>query len=1052
MQNGRTARRQPTYVVTVRGTRQSASMLIFLCVVFVLSGAAGLVYESIWTRYLGLFVGHSAYAQVLVLVIFLGGMSAGAMIVGRRSERVRQPLLLYALVELAVGIIGLAFHDVFVWTTHTAYDSLFPALGPGPTHTLAKWLIAALLILPQSVLLGATFPLMTAGALRIRAERAGRTISLLYFANSLGASAGVLLAGFVLIEMAGLPGTLAAAAAINLVVAAAVFIVSRRAAQVTDDAMGAGSGDHDDHETGAWRAAPVSARARDQQVDRRLTMVLLAVSFGTAVSSFIYEIGWIRMLSLVLGSATHSFELMLSAFILGLACGALAIRRRNDHGGSSLRTLGYVQLAMGALAVATLPLYVHSFTWMADFMAAFTRTPAGYRAFSMSRYFICLVVMLPATFCAGMTLPLITRLLMRGEKGERAIGVVYAVNTLGSIVGVTLAALVLLPLLGLKWLLIGGAAIDVVLGIWLLARDTGRTNWWSDRRRWAPALAAVALFFVLGARADFDRGVMTSGVFRYGSAQAPRHSDMAFYAEGRTATVSVRRILSSGGLSMATNGKPDASLGPEWFKPPAARKPFTHDASTQMLLPLILLAHAPHAANAAVIGQGSGMSSHTLLGDPNLRRLVTIEIEPEMIRGSRLFYPANRNVFDDPRASFAIDDARSYFASHGERYDMILSEPSTPWVAGVSGLFTTEFYAHVRRFLTPTGVFGQWLHLSEINDGLVLSVVRAVADNFPDYTIYAVGNRDILIVATNERALAKPDWRVFELPPIADALRRVFPLTHPILDALHMVDAATLAPLVRGGGGNSDFYPTLDLGAEKTRYMNEGASGFVGLVSDRFALAPIMEARRSGVTGERYTPINFVPRLEAMELAARARDGRFDGAPPQMLAAAARSHAVDLLVASTEAPIDWKTWIGAVRESEEMRSGGTSGVADTAFHAALERYMDAQHAPPEARASVAFLHGMATWDFAEAWRTSEVLLPLAAKGDLWMPVDELREGAAVARLMLGDIKGARHAMELLAATSTRDANDVRPQLLNAWITARAAAQQASARGRGPAAR
>ena len=1021
-------------------------MLTFLCVVFVLSGAAGLIYESIWTRYLGLFVGHSAYAQVLVLVIFLGGMSVGALLIGRRSERLRQPLLLYALVELAIGIIGLVFHDVFLWTTHTAYDVVFPALGGGPMHTLAKWCIAALLILPQSVLLGATFPLMTAGALRRRAERAGRTISLLYFANSLGASAGVLVAGFVLIEMAGLPGTLAAAAAINLIVAAAVFIVSRRLAEGGEAREDRIPHTELDGDTGAWHATPHVRKAPAPVVfDRRLRMLLLAVSFGTAVSSFVYEIGWIRMLSLVLGSATHSFELMLSAFILGLACGALAIRRRADEGAAPVRTLGYVQLAMGALAVATLPLYVRSFGWMADFMSAFTRSPAGYRAFSMSRYVICLVVMLPATFCAGMTLPLITRMLMRGENGERAIGVVYGVNTLGSIVGVVLAALVLLPWLGLKWLLIGGAAIDVVLGIALLVSATGRAHWWAERRRWGPALAAVAVLFVIGASADFDRGVMTSGVFRYGKAQAPRHSDMAFYADGRTATVSVRHILSSGGLSLATNGKPDASLGPEWFRPPGVRGGFSHDASTQMLLPLILLAHAPHARTAAVIGQGSGMSSHTLLGDPNLTRVVTIEIEPEIIRASRQFYPANRNVFDDKRSAIVIDDARSYFAARGDRYDMILSEPSTPWVAGVSGLFTTEFYAHVRRFLAPNGVFGQWLHLSEINDGLVLSVVRAVAENFPDYTIYAVGNRDILIVATNEKALPKVDWSVFELPPIADALRRVYPLTRPILEALHMVDAPVLAPLVLGGGANSDFYPILDLGAERTRYMNEGAVGFVGLIGDRYALAPIMEARRTGVTGERYTPISYVPRLDAMELAARVRDGRFDGATPQALAAVERARLIDHLVASSIPPLDWHVWAGAVRESEELRSGGTSGVADSAFYAGLTRYMDAQHAPAEARAAIAFLHGMAAWDFVEAWRASDILVPLAVKNDLWMPVDELREGAVIARLKLGDVKGARHVLTTLAAQSGRDANDVRPQLLDAWITARETAQKKPAR-------
>ncbi len=1011
-------------------------MLLFLSAMFVLSGAAGLVYESIWTRYLGLFVGHSAYAQVLVLTIFLGGMSVGAMVVGRRSERLRNPLRLYAYTELAVGAIGLVFHDLFLWATHAAYDSIFPALGPGPMHSVVKWSIAALLILPQSVLLGATFPLMTAGALRRTSSNPGRTISLLYFANSIGASAGVLFAGFVLIAMAGLPGTLAAAATMNLVVALAVFVVSREATNSTATVVPRPSLD----------SSPSSSSTAGNEMSLGLRRMLLAVSFGTALSSFIYEIGWIRMLSLVLGSATHSFELMLSAFIFGLACGALAIRRRSDTGAASLRTLGYVQLAMGAMAVATLPLYVQSFGWMADFMAAFTRSPAGYRAFSISRYAICLAVMLPATFFAGMTLPLITRLLLRGPHGERAVGVVYAVNTLGSIVGVTLAALLLLPILGLKWLLVSGAGIDVVLGVALLVMHAGRAHWRAERRRWAPALAAVGVLFVVGARADFNQGLMTSGVFRYGYGKAPRQSDVAFYAEGRTATVSVRRILSSGGLSLATNGKPDASLGPEWFHPPATRTAFTHDASTQMLLPLILLAHMPDARNAAVIGQGSGMSSHTLLGDPELKRLVTIEIEPEMIRASRQFYPANRNVFDDPRSTFAIDDARSWFAARNERFDLILSEPSTPWVAGVSGLFTTEFYAHVRRFMTPDGVFGQWLHLSEINDGLVLSVVRAVAENFPDYTVYAVGNRDILIVATNRPHLPKPDWGVFDLPPIADALRRVYPLTHPILDALHMVDARTLAPLVRGGGGNSDFYPTLDLGAEKTRYMNEGAAGMVGLISDRFAIAPILERRRAGVTGERYTPIPFVPRLEAMELAARARDNRFDGATPQMLGEAERSHAVDRLIASAVKPVDWHVWAAAVRESEEMRSGGTAGVTDTAYFAALESYMTAQNAPTEARATVAFLEGLAEWKFVQAWRASELLVPLALKGDHWMPVDELREGAVLARLELGDVAGARRILTALAPLATRDANDVRPQLLDAWISAREAAQRGTSRG------
>src|SRR6185503_21068589 len=187
-----------------------------LVAVFVLSGAAGLIYEVLWSRYLGLFVGHSAYAQIIVLVIFLGGMSIGAQLVGRRSSKLRSPLLWYAGVELAVGLIALVFHDSFAALTAWAYASVFPALG-GVALLLTKWTLAGLLLLPQSVLLGATFPLMSAGVIRLAGEEhaPGRLLSILYFANSIGAAAGVLIAGFYLIPAVGLPGTLVVAALAN---------------------------------------------------------------------------------------------------------------------------------------------------------------------------------------------------------------------------------------------------------------------------------------------------------------------------------------------------------------------------------------------------------------------------------------------------------------------------------------------------------------------------------------------------------------------------------------------------------------------------------------------------------------------------------------------------------------------------------------------------------------------------------------------------------------------------------------------------------------------
>jgi spermidine synthase len=199
-----------------------------LVAVFVVSGAAGLIYESVWSRYLGLFVGHSAYAQIIVLVIFLGGMSLGAHFASKWSDRWRSPLLWYAAVEFIVGFLAVVFHDSFLFVTQWAYDSIFPSMT-GMTLLIAKWTIASLLILPQSVLLGATFPLMSAGAIRVgRAHEApGRLLSLLYFANSLGAAAGVLLAGFVLVEMVGLPGALLVAGFLNMIAAVIVGLLAR---------------------------------------------------------------------------------------------------------------------------------------------------------------------------------------------------------------------------------------------------------------------------------------------------------------------------------------------------------------------------------------------------------------------------------------------------------------------------------------------------------------------------------------------------------------------------------------------------------------------------------------------------------------------------------------------------------------------------------------------------------------------------------------------------------------------------------------------------------
>ena len=1009
-------------------------MIRLLVALFMLSGMAGLIYESIWSRYLGLFVGHSAYAQVIVLVIFLGGMSGGALVVARRSDGIRDPLRAYAWVEAIVGLLGLAFDPLFRVVTAVAYETWFPALAGTPGLTIVKWSAAGVLILPQSILLGATFPLMSAGVLRLAPKAPGHMLALLYFANSLGAAAGALLSGFFLVGAFGLPGTVATAAMINLAVAGAV-IVARRASEPVPDA--------------AVQKMP-KATATASRVGKEagpsgapdLLRLLLIVSFGTAVASFIYEIAWIRMLSLVLGSTTRSFEVMLSAFILGLALGAFWVRSRADRFRSPLEALGVLQWAMGSVALATLPLYMASFHWTSGTLLSLTRDDGGYRVFTLFRYALCLVVMLPATFCAGTTLPLITRTLLAQVRGERAIGLVYGVNTLGSILGAALAGLLLMPLLGLKGLLIAGALIDVGLGVALLSA-AGRSA--TGARRLVPVAVGLTALLVAGALflVHFDLYLLTSGVYRSGMLADRNAIQVLHYRDGRTATVSVEHYESSQSLTLSTNGKGDASLRLLWMRPEGQRPrtAFHSDESTQALAGILTLAHAPGARNAAVIGQGSGMTSHYLLGSPGLEQLTTIEIEPEVIEASRLFLPANRRVFEDPRSRFELDDAKSYFAASQRRFDLIVSEPSNPWVSGVAGLFSAEFYQRIRGNLTPDGVFGQWLHVYELDDDLALSVLAAIHTSFRTYEVFMVGESDMLIVATNRAAGLVPDWGVIRFPGIAADLSNVHPFTVDVFEGLRVGGREVFAPLLESGvRAHSDFFPFLDEGAEKARFLAGTADGFLHLHASRFSFAYLAARRRVGPARSFLVPVPHIPRLRNLAASAALRMNPFPKIAPASIderlpEALTRRAGLQAAIASGAAPPDWRVWTNEALHAEDDWHLGTAGVVDEGLHELLRNYLARTNAPPPAVAAFAFVHDLASWNLQGAARNAEPLVILASRGEDWLPPDVLFDGVVAARLMTGDATGARRAFDVLLPRIGRDPHDLRTRLLDAHLRA-----------------
>ena len=306
--------------------------------IFALSGFSGLVYQSIWTQYLGLFLGHAAYAQSLVLMLFMGGMALGAWLVSMRSASLRRPLLAYAIIEGVIGLLGLGFDVLYQGGTGLAYEAM---ASSGDGAPLVKWSMAAGLVFPQCVLLGATFPLMSAGFMRLMPAREGNILSGLYFSNSIGAAVGALASTYLLLPAVGLPGAVMTAALVNIGVALAVYPLSKLEA-----------------------STPAPATAASHPPRNHAPLLVLAVAGLTGATSFIYEITWVRMLSLALGTTIHAFELMLAAFISGIAFGGLWLRSRADKLPSPLATAGWIQVWMGVAALGSMFVYASAFEWV----------------------------------------------------------------------------------------------------------------------------------------------------------------------------------------------------------------------------------------------------------------------------------------------------------------------------------------------------------------------------------------------------------------------------------------------------------------------------------------------------------------------------------------------------------------------------------------------------------------------------------------------------------------------------------------------------------------
>lgn len=765
-------------------------MNILVYFLFALSGFAGLIYEGSWARYLKLFLGHSSYGQVLTLCIYMGGLAIGSFVAGKLVEKTKRPLLGYGIVELAIGVGGVAYHPLYNWLTGIFYDSEFTASLSSRGAEIAKVVLATGSTLPIAIAVGMTFPFIAAGLMR----KSGAEVSLpmLYFTNSLGSAIGILATSYLLIPEIGNHATLCVAASINFLLAAVFSFIGLATSPV---ACKEKVEEHQNEDFVKEHGLPMPPKN---------TWFWIAAITG--LTSFVYEIVWIRLLSLLMGSSSHSFDQMLSAFILGLALGSAVSGKLLKK--DSLVVLSMAQILMAFFALCTL--YFHQPFWamMNEANQIFNQTSDGYVCWSLFKYLLSLLWMVPTSFFAGMTLPLITLILTRAFKSEAPIGKVYGWNTLGSIIGSAGGGLLLLPLLQLKGALVVAALLDFAIGFALLVvyRKKFRYN--------VMFYVLVGVMILPSLFVKFDPSLITSGVFR---SYKNLHPDEKIQViDGKTATISFHE--SPVHYYVKTNGKADASMSKN------REAPISSDELTQAATAFMPMAVMTEPYDAAMVGFGSGMGAHYLLADPLLKDFDCVEIEEAMMDLAKGFYPWNYRGYDDPRIHIFIDDATTFFHTNRRQYDMIVSVPSNPWVSGVAGLFAHEFYAKMRRYMKPGGLWVQWIQTYEFNDLMFLNILKALDTVFPYVSLYkSTDEPDIIMIASDQPVMQKGIGRFSTDTALVAEFNRIHRDPEFFGERNFLFTNKMVGALLEGVKPNSLFIPMVDNKAEEARFTHSEA-------------------------------------------------------------------------------------------------------------------------------------------------------------------------------------------------------------------------------------
>lgn len=825
---------------------------------FFLSGLSGLVYEVVWARLLERVMGATVYSITTVLTVFMAGLALGSFIAGKIIDRRSDPLRVYGVLEGLIGVFCLLV-PVIVAATIPIYRAAYQGFeATFHTFSLIRFLISGIVLLIPTTLMGATLPVLSK-YFTTKYDNLGMTVGRLYAVNTFGAVIGSFAAGFVLMPRFGIIGTVFIAAGINIIVSVLVFARYRR--EKAEERRGRSpkipKGD----------AKPRESKTRPEltQPESRnwvLALVLMALACS-GFAALVYQVAWMRTLSLTIGSSVYAMSLILTAYILGLAIGTTIFSRFVDRSRHLLSALGTLQVGIGAAALLVVPILGKLPVWM---VAVVEGNKGSFATLMFAEFAIVFVVILIPTVLMGGIFPTAIRICTRGvESVGRSVGNVYAANTVGNILGAFAGGFLLIPWLGIQRTIAVAVVVNLVLGITILLSSASRTR---TRKFVVVGVAALLLVAVVPLMPSWDPVIMSSGAYLYADMymNEARSWDVSkedairlfgtvlYHKEGVATTVTVRQARSD--IYLQSNGKTEASTGP--------------DMRTQKLL-----AHAPmmlhqDPRDVLVIGLASGVTVGAALSYP-IESIDCVEIAPAMIEVAETFFAeANGHCMDDPRLRMVIEDGRNHVAFTERRYDVMISQPSNPWIAGISNLFTREFFTLARDRMNPGGVVGMWFQAYNMSPDEFRMIVQTFSDVFAEASVWELDpGVDYMLVGTIGEMTLDYELLVRRLADesVGADLRSVGVHTPLDYTGLFLMGGAAMTSYAGDAPIHTDNGLQLEFSAPKNMYRQSKAEQLVALDSYRSTPRIILTGVPEGEEGGRIA--------EAIE--SRALSRRFLG-------------------------------------------------------------------------------------------------------------------------------------------------------------------------------